>query len=198
MRHVSLLFAAMVVAAAVWAPAAASAHASLESSTPAQGARLETMPAEVSLTLSEPVRSASSVEVTAPDGTRVNSDTVTVLDDTVTTAIDRPTTAGAYRMTYRIVSADDHAVNGTIDFEVLSAGPAASTPSASPTPLAAAPTATPTGAPVGPATQVVPTSDDSTTAKDALTIIGFSIVAMAGLVLLIRAGLRSAGAEDDD
>lgn len=45
---------------------------------------------------------------------------------------------------------------------------------------------------------VVPTSGGSTTATDALTIVGFSVVAMAALVLLLRAGLRSAGAEDED
>lgn len=192
MRHMSLLFAATVLAVAVWTPTAASAHASLESSTPTQGARLQTMPAEVSLTLTEPVRTASSVEVTAPDGTRVNSDTVTVLDDTVTSIIDRPTPAGTYRMTYRVVSADEHTVSGTIDFEVATA----TTPGVT-APAPAPATTAPTTGTLTP-TQVVPTADDSTTAKDALTIVGFSIVAMSGLVLLIRAGLRSAGAEDDD
>lgn len=58
------------------------------------------------------------------------------------------------------------------------------------------PTGPSTGAPIP--TQVVPTAEESNTVADALTIVGFTVVAMAGLVLLIRAGLRSAGAEDDD
>lgn len=45
---------------------------------------------------------------------------------------------------------------------------------------------------------VAPASGGSTTATDALTIVGFAVVAMAGLIFLLRAGLRSAGAEDDD
>lgn len=56
-----------------------------------------------------------------------------------------------------------------------------------------APTPTPTGPP-----QQAPSSGGSTTAVDALTIVGFSIITMAGLILVIRAGLRSASAEDDD
>ena len=50
----------------------------------------------------------------------------------------------------------------------------------------------------GAQTPVAPASGGSTTATDALTIVGFAIVAMAGLVLVLRAGLRSAGAEDED
>ena len=45
---------------------------------------------------------------------------------------------------------------------------------------------------------VAPASGGSTTATDALTIVGFAVVAMAGLVLVLRAGLRSAAAEDED
>jgi hypothetical protein len=45
---------------------------------------------------------------------------------------------------------------------------------------------------------VVPASGGSTTATDALTIVGFSVVAMAALVLVLRAGLRSAASEDED
>lgn len=68
------------------------------------------------------------------------------------------------------------------------------------TPRAVTTTPTPSDpAPSAPSQQpVVPASGGSTTATDALTVVGFSVVAMAALVLLLRAGLRSAGAEDDD
>lgn len=59
----------------------------------------------------------------------------------------------------------------------------------------ATPTPTPT-TPTGP--QKAPSSGGSTTAVDALTIVGFSIVTMAGLILVIRAGLKSANSEDED
>lgn len=45
---------------------------------------------------------------------------------------------------------------------------------------------------------VAPASGGSTTATDALTIVGFAVVAMAGLILVLRAGLRSAASEDED
>ncbi|MCW2838751.1 MAG: copCD [Aeromicrobium sp.] len=204
MRQLFVLMGAAVAAVVVWAPSTASAHASLESSSPAQGATVQTMPAQVTLTLTEPVQRPSQVEVTAPDGRRVNSETATVLDNTVTSVIDRPTSPGTYRMTYSIVSVDDHTVTGTIAFNVQASNPSAApttTPSvdepapSEPTEPSQSPTT-----PAGPSsqTQVLPDSGGSSTAKDAITIVGFSIVTMAGLVLVIRAGLKSTGAEDDD
>ncbi|WP_374625708.1 copper resistance protein CopC [Aeromicrobium sp. 50.2.37] len=107
--------------------------------------------------------------------------------------------AGSYRVTYRIVSADDHTVAGAIDFEVRSSSP---DPTPSPTtPQPTEPAPSPTPSPTSAArsqTQVLPSSGGSTTAKDALTIVGFSVVTMTGLVLLLRAGLKSAGSEDED
>lgn len=60
----------------------------------------------------------------------------------------------------------------------------------SPAPQAATP---PAGQP-----PVQPSSGGSSTASDVLTVVGFTIVAGAGFVLVLRAGLGSAGAEDDD
>lgn len=194
MRRLSVLLGATVIAAAIAAPSAAMAHASLASSDPEEGAKVQVMPGQVSLTLTEPVQKASFVGVTSEDGARVTSETIDVLDDTVTTTIDKPAPAGKYKMTYQIVSADEHTVTGTINFEVLTSP--APTPTATPT---LAPTSAPGSAPSAAAQpQVAPASGGSTTAKDALTIVGFSVVAMAGLILLLRAGLRSASGEDDD
>lgn len=173
------------------------AHAELASSDPADGSSVQTMPKQVSLTLTEPVQAPARVAVTSADGTRVNSYDVTVRGDTVTTAINQVAPAGAYTIAYEIVSADGHPINGNIAFTVLTS------PAPTPTPTATQP------AVVGPDTQltdnsaagrpqIAPATDESSTAQDALVIIGFSIVAMTGLVLVLRAGLRSAGSEDDD
>lgn len=64
------------------------------------------------------------------------------------------------------------------------------------TPTPSQPTAQPT--PGGGQLEPIRPDEDSTSAKDALTITGFSVVAMVCLVLLIRAGLKSATAEDED
>jgi methionine-rich copper-binding protein CopC len=208
-RRMFVAMGGAVAAAVIWAPSSAMAHASLESSDPAQGATVQAMPSKVTLALTEPVQKPSKVEVLGPDGTRVNSQTATVLDNTVTSVIEQPTTPGTYRMNYSIVSVDDHTVTGTIEFKVLTASappnqppstPAPATPSA---PAGTAPSEPVTGASPavpGPSsqTQVLPDSGGSTTTRDAITIVGFSVITMTGLVLLLRAGLKSADAEDDD
>lgn len=207
MRRLFMAMGGAMAAAMIWAPSSAIAHASLKSSDPAQGATVQAMPSQVTLALTEPVQRLSKVEVIGPDGTRVNSQTATVLDNTVTSAIDQPTAAGAYRMNYSIVSVDDHTVTGTIEFKVLTASappnqtPSTPTPTTSSTPTGATPTEPATSPTVpGPSsqTQVLPDSGGSTTTRDAITIVGFSVITMTGLVLLLRAGLKSADAEDDD
>ncbi len=180
-------------------PSTAVAHAEISSSDPADRSTVETMPAQVSLTLSEPARTTSSIAVTAADGTRVNGDEVTVQDDTVTTIIEQPAPAGTYTISYDLVSADGHEVTGDLTFLVRQ-GP---TPTPTPAPSSAVvPTAEPQDTPSRGAAAgqpaVTPTSGASTTAKDVLTILGFFVIAMAGLALIIRAGLRSASSEDDD
>ena len=195
MKRLFVLLGLGTAAALASVPSPAAAHAELASSNPTDGAKVRTMPATVTLTLSEPVRTASSVVVTGPDGSRINSNKVTVLDDTVSSAINMPAPAGTYTMTYEIVSADAHTVEGTITFEVTTGSPTSS----SPTPTAATPEPAPVPTPTGAQSEAIPSSSDgSTTTRDALTIVGFSVIAMAGLVLLIRAGLRSASGEDVD
>lgn len=60
-------------------------------------------------------------------------------------------------------------------------------------------TATPTPSPVPTPTELsVPRSEGGSGVQDALVILGFSVIAMAGFILIIRAGLRSASSEDTD
>ena len=203
MKRLSALFVLAVVALVLGAPTAASAHAELVSSNPGNSATIQTMPREVSLTLSESVREPAFVVVAGKDGTRLNSDVVMVRGSTVTSTIDGAAPAGAYTMSYRIVSDDGHAVTGTVPFTI--AGGATPTPTPSPTTGGGAATsATPTpagGVPteaVGAPTTAQTIPDEPSTAADALTVIGFAVLAMAGLILLIRAGMRMSDSEDID
>ena len=199
MTRLSALLGALVLAAVLSAPSAAMAHAELASSDPADGSTIETMPQQVTLTLSEPVQAPAGVAVTSADGTRFNSYDVTVRDDTVTTAINLVAPAGTYTIDYEIVSADDHTVTGTTTFTVLTGQTPTPEPTATATqPDAAGPDTRLTDDSAAGRPQITPATDDSSTAQDALIVIGFSIVAMTGLIFLIRAGLRSAGSEDDD
>jgi methionine-rich copper-binding protein CopC len=186
-KHLPSLLICIVVGVIALAPLSASAHASLASSNPADKSQVATMPTEVSVTLTEPVRQPASISVMSADGTEINSETVTVLDDTATTAIDGPVAAGDYTMKYRIISVDGHTVTGTVGFEVLNGSAPEPTPSSEPTGQVASEQAI-----------LADTSNDSSTTQDAITIVGFSVVAMTGLLLVLRAGLRSAGNEDAD
>lgn len=189
-RRIALLLLA-VLAAVVLAPSTAFAHADLASSNPQDGATIRIMPETITLTLSENVREPAFVVVTGPDGTRVNSDDVAVSGDTVTATVDQPAPAGTYSVAYRIISADAHSVTGTLDFQVL-AGPSP-TPTAT-TPVPEATAATPDLNDPSAAVE----SPESTGVSDALIVLGFTAIAMAGLAWLIYTGLKSAGTEDDD
>ena len=117
------LVAMAVLALAVpllWA-APASAHAGLVSSTPENGARLDTLPAEVSLTFNEEISEPAYVVVTAPDGSRESGGDPEVSGDTVTQQLTGGQ-EGTYIAAYRVVSEDGHPVTGRVEFSVGSGG----------------------------------------------------------------------------
>lgn len=188
MNRPSLALACAVFGVVISAPSIASAHAALSSSNPKNNAKIELMPGHVSLTLNEPIREPAFVAVIAKDGSRVNSQIINVQDKTATSEITKLAAAGAYKVNYRIVSADGHPVTGTVEFEVLKGA----TPTPTPTPEPATPSA--------PSTETDEASSapgDSSTTTDALTIVAFFIIAMGGLVLLLRSGLKTPDSEGD-
>lgn len=138
------------------------AHTRLEGSSPADGATLDAGPPQISVTFSEAVQPGfSTLTVIGPDGVDYRSGEVSESDSTVTVGVTPLGPAGAYRIGYRVVSADGHPVSGSLGFTLTTAGPAAAAPSAAPPTSAApveqqdvVPTATPDdgdgGAPVWP------------------------------------------------
>ena len=96
----------------------AAAHAALVSSDPSDGARLDTAPTNVNLEFSENVASPAYLVITGPDGSRVRTGRTEVLDRTVTVTVAPVDMKGTYSMSYRVVSADGHPVEGTTKFEV--------------------------------------------------------------------------------
>lgn len=111
-----------VLAALLIAASPATAHAVLESSTPAADAVLQQAPSSVSLVFDESVTLLpDSVRVFGPDGKQVD-------DKTVGHAHGDPATAevglrddlpdGTYLVSYRVVSADSHPVEGAYTFVV--------------------------------------------------------------------------------
>jgi len=107
-----------LLASLVLGSAPAAAHTALVSSDPGDGARLETSPTKVALEFSENVATPAFVVITAPDGSRVKTGNVDVVDKTVTATAAPADIRGTYSMSYRVVSSDGHPVEGSTSFEV--------------------------------------------------------------------------------
>ncbi len=122
---------AVIVALLAWAGTApASAHAELDSSDPAQGATLTTPPTEITLTFGEVISDAGlQIVAQGPTGP-VTLDAPVLQGPKVITPW--PTTApdGAYTISYRVVSADGHPIDGSVAFSYTGAAIAAPTPGA--------------------------------------------------------------------
>jgi putative copper export protein/methionine-rich copper-binding protein CopC len=115
---------ALAVAASVilW-PAVVFAHGVLRKSEPANGAILRVAPRVIRLTFSEPPQLAfTQVELTGPDAQRVALSPLRVAtpDSTAVVVADvlGALTAGRYRISWQITSADGHPVRGTVAFRI--------------------------------------------------------------------------------
>jgi copper transport protein len=101
-------------------PAAASAHAVLQSSDPATGATLPNGPARVSLAFNEPVQPIlGGIQVFAPSGKEVTAgkahgEAGHRLVVGLRTGLDQ----GTYTVTWRVSSADTHPVAGAFTFNI--------------------------------------------------------------------------------
>jgi copper transport protein len=137
-RLILLLF---VLAGAGFVLAApASAHATLSSSSPADGSRLRTAPADVTLHFDENV-GVGYVHVTDQSGRRVEAGAPTHpggVAAIVRIALRHDPHDASYTVSYRMVSADSHPIEGTISF-VVGNGPLVTRPQSA--------GATPTGVP---------------------------------------------------
>ena len=97
----------------------ASAHASLVSTDPGEGARVEQVPAAVTLTFSEGVSlGAGYARVLGSGGGRVDAGTASVDGDVLTIPLRTGLPDDGYLVTYRVISADSHPVAGAFSFVV--------------------------------------------------------------------------------
>ena len=126
----------------------ASAHTELTSSSPAEGASLAAPPRKIELTFAEPVTlQPDPISVTGPDGAKWTVGTPAVVDAVITALVTPSGPAGAYTLTYKVVSDDGDKVTAAVHFtltapvsssaaaETSSAGAASATPT--PTPASA-------------------------------------------------------------
>jgi copper transport protein len=121
----------LVALAAGLAPAAASAHAQLESTAPERGAVLDRRPSQVTFDFSEPVEgSFGAVRVFDATGKEVQDGEPFHPGDRASAIGVRLADGladGTYTATYRVVSADSHIVSGGYAFSIGRAGAAGAT-----------------------------------------------------------------------
>ncbi|MFE3853036.1 copper resistance CopC/CopD family protein [Streptomyces griseorubiginosus] len=102
--------------------APASAHAVLTSSDPRAGTVLKTAPKEVTVSFDESVALAEdSVRVLDPDGRPVTAGDPTHADgaaDTARVPVTGDLQEGTYTVSWRVLSADSHAVSGAFTFSI--------------------------------------------------------------------------------
>jgi copper resistance protein C len=122
-RRVSRLGGSALVAAmfTVVVAVPATAHTELISSTPADGASTATAPREIVLEFNQPVQTqfGQIAVLDAADAHHEQGD-LQIVGATVTQRVGE-LPAGAYRISYRVGSADGHPVTGTLTFSVTAA-----------------------------------------------------------------------------
>ncbi|MSV58179.1 MAG: hypothetical protein F2909_06185, partial [Actinobacteria bacterium] len=121
---------AAVVASIAWA-SPVSAHAQLDTSTPAPSAVLESAPTEIRLDFNEPVTPvARSIEIYNQEGQRIvlGEALVSKDDPSVLIAGDVPAIPdGLYVVAWRAVSNDGHAIDGAYTFQIGASAPIVAT-----------------------------------------------------------------------
>lgn len=128
-RHLlSLLLGSFVLAAAVLGLAGpAAAHDAAESTSPAAGASVPAPPEQVSVTYNNnPLGLGASFSVKDAAGTEWADGPVQIVDKVASQKLRAGGPAGAYTVSWRVVSADSHPIEGTFSF--TAAGGAEQTP----------------------------------------------------------------------
>lgn len=126
-RRVGALLASAVAALGLVLGVAgpASAHATLESTDPAQNSVVASAPSQVTLTFDEGVGiSADSIRVFDPNGDRVDDAhaTSTSNPDTIGIGLRSGLGKGTYTVAWHVISADSHPVEGAFVFSIGAAG----------------------------------------------------------------------------
>ncbi len=166
----------------------ASAHAHLESSDPAEGAALAAAPSQVTLVFSEPVTlPPAPVEIIGPENTTWTVGAAAAAGPTVTAPVTATGPAGAYVLTYRVISADGDTVSGSVNFTLTTAPAPPPPPPTTTTPTE--PSARPTTQAPEPSEAAAAAASTEDSGVPAWVWIVVAVVIAAAVALLLR--LRS-------
>ena len=168
--------------AALWVSVGAGparAHSELTTSTPTANARLGVAPATVKLVFSDKVEPRFTNVALTVGKTKAIALKAEVNGSTVTATIpDDERGPGAWKVSYRVVSADGHPISGTVPFTV-SGSVAPTQPSPTPTPSAATPT------PSTPSVTTTPGQMSSPAAPSAARVDRTLLLWVAGIIVLM-------------
>lgn len=171
---------ALAAALLLGAPAA-QAHDVLEASSPANGATVQTVPAEVVLTFDHtPIGVGTEILVKDPTGTNQAEGPAKIVDNNVTQPLKPGAPAGTYTVVWRVVSSDSHPIEGTFTFTANGAGGASS---------ATAGTGDGAAATGGPTTGVPAASAAGPSMPVWLIVAAAAIIAIAALAFFVRRAL---------
>jgi methionine-rich copper-binding protein CopC len=157
------------------------AHAELTGSSPAQNASLAEAPQQVQLTFSEAVTLPDNpVTVAGPEGASWTVGTASIAGAVVTVPVTPSGPAGAYTLTYNVISDDGDAISGTVPFTLTAAVPGATGTTTSEPP--------PTSPPTTAAPAAASTNDSDGGIPVWVWIVGAVVVVAAGVLLALRLG----------
>lgn len=164
------------------APLSASAHDSLTASSPEADSTVDTLPSELTLTFSAKLidgEGATEVTVTDASGASVTDGPPTVNGAIVTQPLVAEAAAGAYKVVWRVVSSDGHAISEEFGFTVTDSSLVAPT----------APEETPTTEPTQPAQTAAPAPPSATASTDEPVAAEDSSASTAWIWILAIAGI---------
>ncbi len=163
------------------AATAAQAHNVLLKTNPASGSTVAKLPANVVLTFNLPALNiGAAMQVVGPNGD-VADGKPALVDTTVSEAVQPGAPAGAYKVTWRVTSADGHPISGTFAF-TAKAGDGGTAPTG---PTA---TADPAGPVVSAATPQSTTSSGVSGAHVAIIVV--VVILLIAVVLGVLLALR--------
>lgn len=181
----------------------ATAHNTLQSTDPAEGSTVATVPDRVTLTFDQPAQAlGTEVVVLGPDGTVVSTGAAELVDTSVSQAVAGALPAGTYTVQWRVTSADGHPLSGEFAFTASTTPGAA--PDPEPTTQAATPVAVvPVAEPTAEAAQepVAEQAEDAEggLAAGAIVAIGAAVLAAVAVAwFVVRARRRSKDARTED
>ena len=113
-----MLITAISALFAIFGAIAAEAHASLDHTEPSAGSTVETAPREITLWFTENLEPAfSTIDVRDAEGARVDQGKAQVSETVMRVGL-KPLPPGTYKVHWRAVSADTHAIEGSFSFQV--------------------------------------------------------------------------------